>query len=273
MDWLDAQSIIDSFGDFAVVAVTLIIFFETAFIFTSFLPGDSLLFIIGLTLASGDGAIPDWLGFVMIWLAAVLGTQVGYYVGYKIGPPLFQRKQGLIFNQRVVDETQKFFDKYGVRAIILARFVPILRALVPMFAGISKVDPKRFFRLNLIGATVWIVVFMLSGYLLGEVALVKRNLETAVLIVILLSSLPFPIEVLRTVIKNKRAKNKAALANQVTTTAAEAKFDGTDSSAMPSGSEHNPETTQPKDKESDRAEPHEVPYGSENEPGEQKPKN
>lgn len=213
MDWLDAQSIIDSFGDFAVIAVTIIIFFETAFIFTSFLPGDSLLFIIGLTLSTGDGIIPDWLGFLMIWLAAFLGTQVGYYVGYKIGPPLFERKQGLIFNQRVIDETQKFFDKYGVRAIILARFVPILRALVPMFAGISKVDPKRFLRLNLIGATVWLAVFMLSGYLLGEVPLVKENLETAVLIVIIISSLPFPIEVLRTVIKNNREKKRAAKAN------------------------------------------------------------
>lgn len=240
MDWLDAQSIIDSFGDFAVVAVTIIIFFETAFIFTSFLPGDSLLFIIGLTLATGDGLIPDWLGFVMIWLAAVLGTQVGYYVGYKIGPPLFERKQGLIFNQRVVAETQKFFDKYGVRAIILARFVPILRALVPMFAGISKVEPKRFFRLNLIGATVWIVVFMVSGYLLGEIPLVKRNLETAVLIVILLSSLPFPVEVLRTVIKNKRAKTKAARANQTDNPEIQAEVETTESFEVPYGSDSDP---------------------------------
>lgn len=208
MDWLDAQSIIDSFGDWAVLAVVTIIFLETAFIFTSFLPGDSLLFIIGLTLSVGVGIIPDWLGFLVIWLAAFGGTQLGWYVGYKIGPPLFERRESIIFNKRVVETTRKFFDKYGVRAIILARFVPIIRALVPMFAGISKVEFVHFTRLNAIGATLWLAVFMVPGYFLGNLPLVKENLETAVLIVIIVSSLPFPLEILRSVIQNRRAKKK-----------------------------------------------------------------
>ena len=208
MDWLDAQSIIDTFGDWAVLAVVTIIFLETAFIFTSFLPGDSLLFIIGLTLSVGSGVIPDWLGFILIWLAAFGGTQLGWYVGYKIGPPLFERRENIIFNKKVVDTTRKFFDKYGVRAIILARFVPIIRALVPMFAGISKVEFGRFTRLNAIGATLWLAVFMVPGYFLGNLPLVKQNLETAVLIVIIVSSIPFPLEILRTVIQNRRAKKK-----------------------------------------------------------------
>ena len=208
MDWLDAQSIIDTFGDWAVLAVVTVIFLETAFIFTSFLPGDSLLFIIGLTLSVGSGVIPDWLGFILIWLAAFGGTQLGWYVGYKIGPPLFERRENIIFNKKVVDTTRKFFDKYGVRAIILARFVPIIRALVPMFAGISKVEFGRFTRLNAIGATLWLAVFMVPGYFLGNLPLVKENLETAVLIVIIVSSLPFPLEILRTVIQNRRAKKK-----------------------------------------------------------------
>lgn len=208
MDWLDAQSIIDTFGDWAVLAVVTIIFLETAFIFTSFLPGDSLLFIIGLTLSVGSGVIPDWLGFILIWLAAFGGTQLGWYVGYKIGPPLFERRENIIFNKKVVDTTRKFFDKYGVRAIILARFVPIIRALVPMFAGISKVEFGRFTRLNAIGATLWLAVFMVPGYFLGNLPLVKENLETAVLIVIIVSSLPFPLEILRTLIQNRRAKKK-----------------------------------------------------------------
>lgn len=208
MDWLDAQSIIDTFGDWAVLAVVTIIFLETAFIFTSFLPGDSLLFIIGLTLSVGSGVIPDWLGFILIWLAAFGGTQLGWYVGYKIGPPLFERRENIIFNKKVVETTRKFFDKYGVRAIILARFVPIIRALVPMFAGISKVEFGRFTRLNAIGATLWLAVFMVPGYFLGNLPLVKENLETAVLIVIIVSSLPFPLEILRTLIQNRRAKKK-----------------------------------------------------------------
>jgi membrane-associated protein len=208
LDWLDAQSIIDTFGDWAVLAVVTIIFLETAFIFTSFLPGDSLLFIIGLTLSVGSGVIPDWLGFILIWLAAFGGTQLGWYVGYKIGPPLFERRENIIFNKKVVETTRKFFDKYGVRAIILARFVPIIRALVPMFAGISRVEFGRFTRLNAIGATLWLAVFMVPGYFLGNLPLVKENLETAVLIVIIVSSLPFPLEILRTVIQNRRAKKK-----------------------------------------------------------------
>ena len=208
MDWLDAQSIIDAFGDWAVLAVVTVIFLETAFIFTSFLPGDSLLFIIGLTLSVGSGFIPDWLGFILIWLAAFGGTQLGWYVGYKIGPPLFERRENIIFNKKVVETTRKFFDKYGVRAIVLARFVPIIRALVPMFAGISKVEFGRFTKLNAIGATLWLAVFMVPGYFLGNLPLVKQNLETAVLIVIIVSSLPFPLEIIRTLIQNRRAKKK-----------------------------------------------------------------
>ncbi len=180
LNWLDAQAIIDSFGDWAVLAVAFIIFIETAFIFTSFLPGDSLLFIIGLTLSVGNGIIPDWSGFLLVWLAAFGGTQLGWFVGYKIGPPLFERRENFIFNKKVVAKTKEFFDKYGVRAIVLARFVPIVRALVPMLAGISKMEVKRFAKLNAIGATLWVGLFMLSGYLLGEVTLVKDNLEALV---------------------------------------------------------------------------------------------
>lgn len=204
MNWLDAQSIISAFGDLAVFAVTLIIFFETAFILTSFLPGDSLLFIIGLTLAVNPSGIPDWAGFALIYLAAVTGTQVGYLVGRRVGPPLFERNRNWIFNPKVVQRTHEFFEKYGARAIVLARFVPILRALVPMLAGISSFDSKHFLRLNIIGAAIWVGVFMLGGYFLGAVPLVKENLELAVVVVIVLSSLPFPIELFRHWLRNRR---------------------------------------------------------------------
>ena len=211
LNWLDAQAIIDSFGDWAVLAVAFIIFIETAFIFTSFLPGDSLLFIIGLTLSVGNGIIPDWAGFLLVWLAAFGGTQLGWFVGYKIGPPLFERRESFIFNKRVVAKTKEFFDKYGVRAIVLARFVPIIRALVPMLAGISKMDAKRFAKLNAIGATLWVGLFMLSGYLLGEVTLVKDNLEASLLIVVILSALPLPVELLRAHLINRRQQKNPAV--------------------------------------------------------------
>lgn len=208
MNWLDAQEIINAFGDWAALAVTLIIFLETAFILTSFLPGDSLLFLTGLALATSDSFLPDWLGFVLIWVAAFTGTQVGYWVGFKIGPPLFEKNRNFILNERVVQKTHDFFERYGARAVILARFVPILRALVPMLAGISKMNQKRFFRLNLIGATVWVLVFMIPGYWLGGIELVKENLEIAVLVIIFGTSLILPLELLRDRISAAVAKRK-----------------------------------------------------------------
>ena len=197
MNWLDAQHIINSFGDYVALAVTLIIFLETAFIFTSFLPGDSLLFLTGLALATSSSWLPDWIGFILIWLAAFIGTQTGYWIGYKIGPPLFEQNRNFILNQKVLDRTHEFFEKYGTRAVVLARFVPILRALIPMLAGISRMDIKRFTQLNLIGATVWVGVFMLAGYWLGQIPYIKENLETTVILIIIFTSLLLPVELLR----------------------------------------------------------------------------
>ena len=208
MNWLDAQEILSTFGDWAAIAVMVIIFLETAFIFTSFLPGDSLLFLTGLTLSNSESWLPDWIGFILIWCAAFFGTQVGYWVGYKIGPPLFQKNRKFILNEAMVGKTHDFFDKYGARAVILARFVPILRALVPMLAGISKMDYKRFTKLNLIGATVWIGVFMVPGYWLGTMPMVKENLEVTVLLIIIGTSLLLPIEILRDRISKRIKANK-----------------------------------------------------------------
>jgi membrane-associated protein len=208
LNWLDAQSILNAFGDWAAIAVSIIIFFETAFILTSFLPGDSLLFLTGLTLATTHSWLPDWLGFVLIWVAAFSGTQVGYWVGLKVGPPLFAKNRNFILNDRVLEKTHAFFDRYGARAVILARFVPILRALIPMLAGISQMDAKRFFRLNLIGATIWVAVFMFPGYWLGGISWVKENLEITVIAIVVGTSLLLPIELLRDYLTKRLKKSK-----------------------------------------------------------------
>ena len=206
MNWLDAQEIINAFGDWVAIAVAIIIFFETAFILTSFLPGDSLLFLTGLALATSDSWLPDWAGFILIWVAAFVGTQVGYWVGYKIGPPLFESNRNFILNERVLAKTHDFFEKYGARAVVLARFVPILRALIPMLAGISKMDHRRFTKLNLIGATVWTGVFLIAGYLLGNVPAVKENLEVTVIWIVVGTSLLLPLELLRDRLAKKSSK-------------------------------------------------------------------
>jgi membrane-associated protein len=208
LNWLDAEHIITAFGPYFVFAVTFVIFLETAFILTSFLPGDSLLFLTGLTLSTTTLWLPDWAGFLMVWLAAFLGTQTGYWVGYKIGPPLFERRQNIIINKKVLAKTHDFFEKYGTRAIVLARFLPILRALIPMLAGISKMDTKRFTKLNFFGAVLWIGVFMFSGYLLGNVPLVKENLETTVLLIVVFTTLLLPVEILRDRLANRFGKSR-----------------------------------------------------------------
>ena len=202
----DAQSIIATLGGFAVLGVMVVIFLETATIFGSFLPGDSLLFILGLSLATSLSQFPFLLAVPMVWLAAVIGSQVGYHVGVKIGPPLFKREDGFFFNQRMVARARAFFEHYGPRAIILARFVPVLRALVPMFVGITHFGARRYLRYNMIGATAWVVVLMPAGFLLGQIEWVKHNIEFFTLGFVVLSSLPFPLELLRNWLKQRRAQ-------------------------------------------------------------------
>lgn len=197
LNWLDAQSIIDAFGDWAALAVTLVIFLETAFIFTSFLPGDSLLFLTGLTLATSSSFLPDWIGFSLIWVAAFMGSQVGYHIGHRVGTPLFEQNRNFILNDRVLQRTHDFFEHYGARAVVLARFIPILRALVPMLAGVSKMNLKRFTKLNLIGASAWVALFLVPGYFLGQLDWVKQHLEVTVLAIIIGTSLILPFEIIR----------------------------------------------------------------------------
>jgi membrane-associated protein len=201
----DAQTIIDNLGNLAVFGAALIIFFETATILGSFLPGDSLLFILGLTLANYLSGFPFPLAVLILFVAAVAGSQVGFMIGKRTGRALFNRKDGFIFNQKTQERTEKFFIRYGARAIVLARFVPVLRALIPMLVAMTSFDPKRFFKLNLIGGAVWVGGVMTAGYLLGGIDFVKTHIESFILGFVVLSSLPLPIEVLRERIKNKRA--------------------------------------------------------------------
>ncbi|MEY3856236.1 MAG: hypothetical protein RJA45_706 [Actinomycetota bacterium] len=205
MNPFDAQTIIDNLGNLAVFGAALIILFETATILGSFLPGDSLLFILGLTLANYLSGFPFPLAVLILFVAAVAGSQVGFMIGKRTGRALFNRKDGFIFNQKTQERTEKFFIRYGARAIVLARFVPVLRALIPMLVAMTSFNPKRFFKLNLIGGAVWVGGVMTAGYLLGGIDFVKTHIESFILGFVILSSLPLPIEVLRERIKNKRS--------------------------------------------------------------------
>ena len=205
MNPLDPTSIITFWGAWALVAVSVIIFIETAFLVGSFLPGDSLLFTLGLMLSSVLTATPIWLALIAVFVSAVLGSQVGYVIGRAIGPRMFRHEKSRFFNPRVLARGQEFFNNHGNNALILARFVPVIRALIPVLVGMSLFNPRRFLILNVVGALLWVPTLMLLGYGLGYIPWVAHNVEWVILAIVVLSSLPFPIGVLREWMKRRRS--------------------------------------------------------------------
>lgn len=206
MQWLDANAIIDQLGPTAVWLVSIMIFLETGIIVTSFLPGDSLLFLLGLAIAADSKMLPIWLAVPLIFAMAFAGSQFSFELGARIGLPLVEKNKLWFLTPKLLAKSHEYFEKYGARAVVLARFVPILRAVIPAFAGISYLERRSFIKYNLIGAAAWIGGMMLAGYFLGSVEVVKQHLETAILIVVVVTSLPFPIELLREAIKARREK-------------------------------------------------------------------
>jgi len=207
---LDPQSLITAMGAFAVIGVAVIIFCETATIVGSFLPGDSLLFILGLALATYLVDIPFIPAVGLVFVAAVAGSHVGYWIGRKVGPRVFARKRNWFFSPTTVERANTFFEHYGWRALILARFIPVIRALVPLVAGISQMNARKYLMFNVIGGVAWVVVLMTLGYSIGRIDYVQHNIEWFVLGFVVLSSLPFPIEVL--LARRRHVRNKAAQA-------------------------------------------------------------
>ncbi len=207
---LDPESLITAMGAFALVGVATVIFLETATIVGSFLPGDSVLFIFGLALATYLVDIPFAPAVALVLVAAIAGSQVGYWFGRKVGPRVFARKRNWFFNPKTVDRANAFFDHYGWRALILARFIPVLRALVPLVAGIAQMKPRKYLLFNVIGGVLWVVVLMNLGYFLGRIEYVERNIEWFMLGFVILSSAPLPIELL--IARRRHLRNKAAQA-------------------------------------------------------------
>ena len=206
---LDSHAIIQTFGSLAVFGVALIIFLETATILGSFLPGDSLLFILGLTLATWLSEFPVWLAIPIVLAGAIAGSEVGYWFGKKVGPKLFKQRKTFFFNEGTVLRTRKFFDHYGSRSIILSRFVPGLRALIPMLAAITDFDKQQFLRLNIIGGAIWVVGLVGAGYGLGQIPFVEKHIELFVIGFVIISSLPLPFEILREKLKQRKSSQIA----------------------------------------------------------------
>jgi len=189
----DPHKIISTFG---LAGVVLIIFLETGFFFGFFFPGDSLLFTAGLLASQGYLPIAGLL--VGVFLAAVLGDSVGYAFGKKVGPALFVKEDSVFFNKNHIARAQHFYEKYGVRTIVIARFVPIVRTFAPIVAGIGNMRYKTFITYNLIGGLLWTILIIGLGFGFGKVIPdPDRYLLPAIAVIIVLSILPALREILK----------------------------------------------------------------------------
>ncbi len=207
-DWLNADHLIQSFGTYALIGIVIVVFIETGLLFP-LLPGDSLLFTAGALVAQQQLDFPLWLLCLLIFVAAFAGDQVAYFIGAKGGRKLFSRPDSRIFKQKYIDETYKYFDKYGGRTIIIARFVPIVRTYAPVAAGVGRMSYKHFVSFNVLGALFWGVGVTLLGYALGNIQFVKDNIEALIVLIVLVSVIPMGIEILRARRDAKRERDAA----------------------------------------------------------------
>lgn len=192
-EWLSAETIAGA----GLVIVLLVVFTETGLLVGFFLPGDSLLFTTGLLINEGTLDLPLWLVLVTVPIAAIIGDQVGYTIGRVAGPKVFDKPDSRFFQQEYVDKAHGYFERYGPRTIVIARFVPIVRTFAPVVAGVSRMDRRLFTIWNVVGGILWGAGVVCLGYFLGEVDVIAENAEAFILGIIALSFIPIAVEVLR----------------------------------------------------------------------------
>jgi membrane-associated protein len=191
---LDAHlsGIIRTYGLWTYLILFVVIFCETGLVVTPFLPGDSLLFAAGSFAALGAFKV-GWLCAVLAG-AAILGDTVNYWIGHRIGPKIFQRRESRFFKKEYLDRTHAFYEKHGGKTIIIARFVPIVRTFAPFVAGIGRMSYGKFLGYNVVGGAGWVALFVCGGYLFGNIPVVKRNFTVVIFGIIFVSILPGIVE-------------------------------------------------------------------------------
>jgi membrane-associated protein len=195
-----------SMGTWLYALLFLIIFCETGLVVTPFLPGDSLLFAIGALAALEGSPIKLPLIWVLLPVACILGDTTNYFIGNRIGPKVFHAEKSLLLNRKHLLKAQSFYDKYGGKTIILARFVPIVRTFAPFVAGVGTMQYRRFIGFSVFGCLVWIFSFTLGGYIFGNQPWVKSQFHYVVVAIIVISVIPAVVEVLK---EHRRAKTSA----------------------------------------------------------------
>jgi len=201
--FLDPEGLLKPFGSLALAVACGILLIECALLIGLVLPGDSLLFIVGILLATGFISTPVWIAIVAMSVSAILGNLLGYWTGAKLGPKLFHKPASRIFKQEYVVITQNFFEKHGPRAIVLARFVPVVRPVITSMAGVARMNFRVYATYSTIGGILWVVTLTLAGYFFGGIQFVADNIELVTLGIVGLSLIPVVLEVL----KQRRARS------------------------------------------------------------------
>ncbi|MDR2381724.1 MAG: VTT domain-containing protein [Bifidobacteriaceae bacterium] len=211
--WLDPATLISTFvawlGPWALVGVCAVVFAETGLMVGFFLPGDSLLFTLGVFIGAGTVGVPPWLACLTIALSAVAGDQTGYWIGRGLGPRVFNKPDSRLFKQEYVDKTRSFFDKYGGRTIVIAQYVPIVRTFAPVVAGVGKMNYVHFISFNIIAAFSWGIILPLAGIWLGRFQWVGDNIDLIIILIVLLSITPMIVEYLKHRAARKRAETNS----------------------------------------------------------------
>ena len=210
-EWLDAANLITTivkwFGPWAILGVMLVIFAETGLLIGFFLPGDSLLFTLGMFVGTGAVGVHIWVAAPLVWLAAVAGNQTGYLIGRKAGPAIFNKPDSRLFKQEYVERTSDFFERHGGKAVTLAQFVPIVRTFTPVIAGVGKMNYRHFITFNILGATFWAFGITWLGYFLGSFEWIRENIDTMILVIVFISVAPMLASAISKVIKSRRQKS------------------------------------------------------------------
>lgn len=192
--WLNPEHLIETFG---LIGILVVVFAECGLLIGFFLPGDSLLFTAGLLVAGGLIDVPIWLVCVLICVAAIAGNLSGYWIGWRLGPAVFSRPESRLFRQEYVEKTSHFFQHYGARSIVLARFVPIVRTFITVMAGVARMPIRQYTLWTVVGGVLWGTGVTLSGYWLGQVQFVKDHIELILIGFVALSIVPIAFELRR----------------------------------------------------------------------------
>ena len=199
------NEMIQTIGWPVYIILFLIVFCETGLVVTPFLPGDSLLFAAGALASVNHDVLNVHLLCLVLFIAAIIGDAVNYAVGHFIGPKVFTREDSIFLNKKHLLRSQNFYERYGGKTIVFARFIPILRTFAPFVAGIGAMKYSRFVVYNVFGAALWVLLFLYGGYFFGETEFVKKNFHVVIFAIIILSVLPAVIEFMREYYRAKKS--------------------------------------------------------------------